>query len=481
MKTNKFLNVAIAVILMGFTACKEQDSEEPPAGDAGVLFENGTQIGNGEQEFEIHGSHTIPKGVYVMKGWVYVCAGAELIIEKGTVIKGDRETKAALIVEPGGKVFAEGTKDEPIVFTSAQAKGNRKPGDWGGLIICGRAVNNGVAKIIEGGPRTTYGGNDDTDNSGKYSYLRVEFAGYPFKQDQEINGVTLGSVGSGTTFDHIQVSYSNDDSFEWFGGTVNGKYLIAYKGWDDDFDTDNGFSGKVQFALSIRDPKIADTSVSNCFESDNDADGSSKTPFTGCAFSNVTMVGPCYTSLSENSSTHIDGGGMNPNNGSKLGNFQAALHLRRNTKLSCFNSVAIGFPVGVIVENDKGSTTQTWATDGSLEIRNVWFGGMLVLGSDANKSWADGSEGNQSFSSGYFLTSGLNNHHITAIADLKVNADKHYAPQSGSPLLNGASFDGAKAGSGFEKVTYIGAFKSDASADDWTAGWANFDPQNADY
>ncbi|MDR1672648.1 MAG: hypothetical protein LBS09_04185 [Bacteroidales bacterium] len=473
MKTNKFLSIVAAAIFAAFTACDKEKKDDTPVSE--VLFENGTQIGNGEQEFEITSDFRLEKGKYVLKGWVYVCNGATLTIEKGTVIKGDKDTKAALVVEPGGKVIAEGTQDEPIVFTSAQTKGSRKPGDWGGLIICGRATNNGGAKIIEGGPRTTYGGSSNTDNSGVYRYIRVEFAGYPFKTDQEINGITLGSVGSGTTFDHVQVSYSNDDSFEWFGGAVNAKYLIAYKGWDDDFDTDNGFSGKIQYALAIRDPRIADTSRSNGFESDNDADGSIKTPFTSCTFSNVTMVGPRVQDGFNNSATYINGGDMNPDNGSKLGVFQAAMHLRRNTKLNYFNSVTVGFPVGLIVENDKGSTTQKWATDGELKIQNVYFGGMDKLGVDAN----GGTTGE--FSASYFSREGGNNRSFTDIADLKLNAGKRYAPQTGSPLLSGASFTDDKVSSGFDKVTYAGAFASDADSDDWTAGWANFDPQNTDY
>ena len=97
----------------------------------------------------------------------------------------------------------------------------------------GKAKNNQTEQQIEGGPRTKHGGADDADNSGTLSYVRIEFAGYPFQKDKEINGLTLGSVGSGTEIDHVQVSYSNDDSFEWFGGTVNCKYLVAYKGWDD--------------------------------------------------------------------------------------------------------------------------------------------------------------------------------------------------------------------------------------------------------
>lgn len=112
------------------------------------------------------------------------------------------------------------------------------------------------------------------------SYVRVEFAGFPFQTDKEINGITFGSVGSGTTVDHLQVSYSNDDSFEWFGGSVGCKYLVAYHGWDDDFDTDNGFSGNLQFLLGVRDPRIADKSLSNGFESDNNSDGSDEEPYT---------------------------------------------------------------------------------------------------------------------------------------------------------------------------------------------------------
>ena len=167
-------------------------------------------------------------------------------------VPGDKQTKAALIAERGGKLIAKGTATEPIVFTSEEVAGSRKPGDWGGIILCGKAKNNQTEQQIEGGPRTKHGGADDADNSGALSYVRIEFAGYPFQKDKEINGLTLGSVGSGTEIDHVQVSYSNDDSFEWFGGTVNCKYLVAYKGWDDDFDTDNGFSGKVQYGLSLR-------------------------------------------------------------------------------------------------------------------------------------------------------------------------------------------------------------------------------------
>ena len=137
---------------------------------------NGIEIGNGDQEFVFTGKQTLKKGTYLLKGWVYIGNGAQLTIEPGTIIKGDKESKAAIIAERGGKLIAQGTADSPIIFTSEQAKGSRKPGDWGGLVLCGKAKNNQNEMQIEGGPRTKHGGTDDTDNSGVLSYVRIEFA-----------------------------------------------------------------------------------------------------------------------------------------------------------------------------------------------------------------------------------------------------------------------------------------------------------------
>lgn len=496
MKTFRLFGMMlIACSALFATSCSSDDNDEPnPSSDEQILFGDGTQIGNGNQEFEIKETHTLKKGTYTLKGWVYIANGASLTIPAGTIIKGDKDTKAALIVEPGGKIFAEGTATEPIVLTSAQAKGSRKPGDWGGLIICGRATNNKGSMIIEGGPRTTHGGNDDNDNSGVLSYVRVEFAGYPFQTDQEINGITFGSVGKGTKVDHLQVSYSNDDSYEWFGGSVNCKYLVAYHGWDDDFDTDNGFSGKMQFLLGVRNPKIADTSLSNGFESDNNSDGTTASPLTSCVFSNVTFVGPIgQASDFANTSEYITGGNYNPQNGSKTGTFQAAMQIRRNSNLSCFNSIAIGYPVGLLLDNQKGDT-QGAATKGNLKLKNLYFAGMTIPGSDVNKSWkdfysTDGAtmdESKESFSHTFFLAQ--ENQYMDNIADLKLNqpnsmiANPNWGPTTDSPLTGKTGlFDDTMLSSGFDKVDYIGAFKSDADADNWMKGWTNFDPQNTDY
>lgn len=518
MKTKSFLSAALAAtaLSMTFTACSNDDDKsdviDTPSisytwGTDGsintcdhLLFSadgkedaNGIVIGNGDKEFIFKGKQTLKKGTYLLKGWVYVAEGSELTIEAGTIIKGDKASAASLIVEPGGKLFAQGSATQPIVFTSAEAKGNRKPGDWGGLIICGRSTNNkGVlGQQIEGGPRTKHGGTDPADNSGVLSYVRVEFAGYPFQKDKEINGITFGSVGNGTQIDHVQVSYTNDDSFEWFGGTVNCKYLVAYNGWDDEFDTDNGFSGKVQFALSIRNPRIADTSQSNGFESDNDADGSLTEPFTSAVFSNVTFVGPMGREGFENTTDYINGGDVFPQNGSALGKFQSAMQIRRSSQMACFNSVAMGYPIGLIIDGEKGNTQEV-AKAGNLKLQNIFLAGMGITGSDANKRYTDDlydaasksviDADKESYSSTFFKAQ-PGNRLFDSIDDLKLTSYKkignvNFIPLTDSPLLGAASFADGLLSSGFTKVDYVGAFSAN---DNWLDGWTEFDPQSAEY
>ena len=203
---------------------------------------------------------------YFLKSYIYVKNNATLTIQPGTVIIGDTTNKGALIIERGSQLLAAGTATCPIVFTSSRKPNFRKRGDWGGVILLGRGPLNtptGEANI-EGIPPsddTKYGGGanpDPNDNSGVLKYVRIEFAGVALAPNNEINGLTMGAVGAGTTIDYVQVSYSNDDSYEWFGGTVNCKHIIAFRGIDDDFDTDNGYSGKVQFAMGLRDKTVAD-------------------------------------------------------------------------------------------------------------------------------------------------------------------------------------------------------------------------------
>lgn len=318
---------------------------------------------------------------YKLSGYVYVTNGHTLTIDAGTIIKGDKATKGALIVEQGAKIVAIGTAAQPIIFTSNQPKGQRNYGDWGGVILCGKAPVNWISAPhndgtggtvasgmgqVEGGPRSLYGGTDAHDNSGTMQYVRIEFGGVAFSQDNEVNGMTLAGVGDGTTLDHIQVSFAGDDSYEWFGGTVNMKYIIAHRGLDDDFDTDNGYAGHVQFGIGLRDPNVGDQSGSKAFESDSYQSGTvtdASLP-TQPVFSNMTIVG----------------GVTNPNSTSYDPQFVSALHLRKGSKLSLGNSIVTAWPAGVLV-SVEGVANQSYDALGqklpdAITIRNNIFAGI---------------------------------------------------------------------------------------------------------
>jgi hypothetical protein len=276
--------------------------------------------------------------VYLLQGTVFVDSLVTLTIEAGTVVRGDANTIiSALVIQRGAKIIANGTPCNPIVFTSSKAIGSRVKGDWGGLIICGKANNNlGLDVPIEGigatNPRARHGGNIPTDNSGSLSYARIEFAGYAIAANNEMNSLTMGSVGNGTTIDHIQCSFGFDDAFEWFGGSVNCSHLVAYRTLDDDFDTDNGFSGLVQFALGVKDPAVADVpavSTSEGFESDNNGTAPfTLTPKTSAKFYNVTQIGAfrCGSNTGGITQPTADG-------------FRRGTRLRRNTELKIYNSI----------------------------------------------------------------------------------------------------------------------------------------------
>jgi PKD repeat protein len=419
--------------------------------------------------------------IYILNGWVYVKAGATVTIQPGTIIKGDFASQGALIVERDAKLVANGTADMPIVFTSQKSVGLRNYGDWGGVIICGRGSLNQPANaslgtqqgeaVVEGGVGTIYGGaaspNDD-DSSGVLRYVRIEYPGIAFQPNSEINGLTCCAVGRKTVIEHVQVSYSGDDSFEFFGGAVNCKWLIAYRGWDDEFDTDFGFHGHIQFGISIRDPNIADQSGSNGFESDNDATGTTNTPFTQPIFSNMTVVGPLAFNSSINS------------------NYKRALHLRRNTRTCAYNSVFMGYPTGLLIES---STTQTNATNNDLQWRNNVLAGIgtdtLATTTAANPNNTNGAFfiGDANLNNGWFGTAGFSNTNFTAISSLMFNNVSLTSPDfrlmAGSPLETGASFTNTNLSDPFfTQTTYRGAFDG---TNNWAACWTEFDPQNQAY
>ncbi|WP_338769717.1 PKD domain-containing protein [Bernardetia sp. ABR2-2B] len=239
--------------------------------------------------------------VWVLDGFVFVNEGQTLTIEAGTVIKGktgEGENASALVVARGGKVIANGTANEPVIFTAEADNlngnlGADENGEWGGLIILGKAGLNSSpgTSAIEGIPTTEtrgiYGGTDDADNSGVYRYISVRHGGSNIGAGNEINGVTFGGVGTGTIVEHIEVYANQDDAFEWFGGTVNCKYLVATACGDDAFDYDEGFRGNVQFGLIYQREDDGDRGG----EHDGGTDPEDGTPYALPKFFNITSVG----------------------------------------------------------------------------------------------------------------------------------------------------------------------------------------------
>jgi len=408
--------------------------------------------------------------IYELSGFVFVRNGAVLTIEPGTIIKGIKSTTtpAALIIETGAQIIANGTATQPIVFTSNQPAGMRARGDWGGLVLAGRApINATGSPTVEGGIGSTYGGNLPNDNSGILPPVRIEYPGIPLSTaaNSEINGLSLYGVGAGTTIEYVQVHSSGDDAFEWFGGNSNARYLVANSTTDDDFDTDLGYTGRVQFAVTVREAAVADQSGSTAFESDNDQGGSVATPQTAPVFSNV--------------SAFLQG---TPN-----ANYTRALHLRRNTAISVFNSVFTGWPTGLFIE---GPSAQASANNGSLVLRNNVLAGMTQnygaspAGFNHQSFFENASRGNQVFPASSAL--GLNADNFNPInSNGTPNGTPNFSLPAASILTGGASFADAKlagAGNGgpnstFDVVTYRGAF----GATNWAAGWTNFNPQNTCY
>lgn len=395
--------------------------------------------------------------IYVLQsGFIYVTNNATLTIQPGTLIKGNGGT---LVITRGAKIVADGTASQPIVFTSAQPNGFRAPGDWGGIIICGYAPINDPAgeRLAEGGidpVKGLYGGSNAQDSSGVLRYVRIEYAGIAYQPNNETNGLTCGGVGSKTVIDYVQVSFGGDDAFEFFGGTVNAKHLVAYRTLDDCFDTDYGYTGKLQFLVAISDSLIADISGSNGFESDNDATGTSNLPQTRPIFSNVSVFGPKITS-----STSINS------------NYKRALHLRRNAATSTYNSVFTGFPTGLKIE---GTSTGTNVQNGTLQFRNNIIAGCPQA--------IDSSGLTTSFNWMSWFSSGANSvlpNSTDVIAGNPYNyTNPSFIPATGSPLLSGANFSSATLQDPFfTPVAYRGAFGSS----DWTSCWAEFDPQNRPY
>ena len=445
---------------------------------------------------------------YKLRGLVYVTNGAILTIQPGTKIVGELNRNGALIICRGAKIIADGTAANPIIFTSEAATPQR--GDWAGLVLLGQAPTNssfngtdGVGEI-EGGINNADGlglyglglSSNVADNSGILRYVRIEYAGYAFLPDKEINGLTFAGVGNQTIIDNVQVSYANDDSFEWFGGTVNCKHLIAYRGLDDDFDTDNGYSGKVQFGIGLRDSAVADISKSEAFECDNDANGSTRTtiltPIAASA-NNPTPIVPVKTSAIFCNMTAIGPKATATSVGNSL--FLAGAQLRRNCEESIVNSIFVGWNGGsvngLLIDGSKGTPTDLnlvgyTPPGGSSTSSSVLlnFSNNIIAGTTSNAVSYAASSTNSTGSNTASILAWVNNssnaNTITANnSDVGLGAPFNYVTPDFNPTsatamaATGASFTSSRL-VGFTAVNYRGAC---AVGDTWWKGWTKFSQQ----
>ncbi len=482
----KYILFAVAIAAISITSCRKIETD----GEKEIIVINGGGGSTTGQTITLQGRISADtllrkENTYILKGLVYMVGNKTMTIQAGTTIKGSFSGTdvAALIITRGSKINAIGTPDAPIVFTSSAP--NPQSGDWGGIVLCGKAaINtsfNGINGLyqVEGGVDNANGdglaGSGDAttptpvndDNSGTLSYVRIEYAGYAFQPDKEVNSLTMACVGSGTTIDHVQTTYAKDDAFEWFGGTVNAKFLIAYKTQDDDFDTDNGFSGKIQFGLIIRDSAIADISTSEAFESDNNSGGTTASPKTSAIFSNITAIGPRQT--------------LN-NVGNTL--FRAGAQIRRNSSISLYNSIIMGWPQGILIDGTTGTSTALNIEDSSLRLRNVTLAGNTI---NVKFSGVGGATiRSDSSLTTWFTNAFYNNDVLVNTSDAKLIQPFNYnapdpTPFAGSngnqKILNGGGFTDAKftGDTFFDKtVTFRGGIAPAGEKSTWWKGWSKF-------
>lgn len=342
-KTNFKTAVLFALVLFTGFACKKEGCTDPNATnfDEKAKKDNGTCVfpeNNGE-EVVIDGitytkiSGTISENTtwdnskkYLLSGGVFVDNGVVLTIEAGTqIFAADDNTTPFLSIQRGGKINAEGTASSPIVFTSIKA--SPSPGEWGGIIINGKApINNGAEAQGEGGTGM-YGGTEPNDNSGVLAYVRVQYAGKILGTDNELNGFSFNGVGAATVLHHLQAYKGSDDGFEFFGGTANLKYAVSTGNEDDSFDWTSGWSGNGQFWV-VEQMGASDRGI----EADNNSNNNAASPFSNPTLSNITLIG-----------TNDDGA-------------NEGLRLRAGTKGKIYNILVTGFPKYGIRVSDQITT-----------------------------------------------------------------------------------------------------------------------------
>ncbi len=403
---------------------------------------------------------------YILDGLIFVNDGATLTIEAGTVIKALEDVNittgddaSALIIRRGGKIEANGTEDAPIIFTSElddvtvpNDLTQRNRGLWGGLILLGKATTNQPTtdNQIEGIPveeeEAAYGGTDDEDSSGSLSYVSIRHGGFSISgvEGDEINGLTLGAVGSGTTIHHIEVYANFDDCYEWFGGTVEAKYLVGAFCGDDSFDYDQGYRGKGQFWFSIHDTDIAGRGGEH---DGGDAGGDDAAPFSTPVISNVTYVG-------SGSGAIVAGGDNN----------DRTFAIRDNAGGQYWNSIFTDYPgVAINIEDlATGEDSRARLEAGDLAFNtNIWFG------YGAGSTLADIVDGDFAET----ILGAANNTIVDPqLAGISRTTDAGLDPRplAASPAHQGAADTGDD---WFDDVPFLGAFQHEL----WIAGWTALD------
>jgi hypothetical protein len=400
---------------------------------------------------QVTGSETwVNTNYYVLRGAVFVRSGATLNIQAGTRIIGESGSVGTLIIDRGGRLMALGTREQPIVFTSDQPIGQRGRGDWGGIIVNGRAPINFESGEASGeGDTGSYGGTDPNDNSGVFRYLRVEFSGVEFSPDNELNGIAFQGVGRGTQVDHVQAHMSRDDAMEWFGGTVDGKYLVMSNAADDAVDWTFGWTGRLQYVAVTQRGDDADNGI----EADNNEFSNNVLPRSNPQIYNLTMCGD----------PDRNEGGESPR----------AANIRRGTALTLRNFLITGFKTtGLQIE-----TTNT-ATTGQVDNGTTQIGAGVVWGIQT----VGGAAGTPLHSSVTPYTNSGRFPDVRANVDggLSANCFRHenpdFRPTSIATLAGGQLRPIQPPNDGFfDAVTFIGAVAP--TGDDWTQGWTSY-PQN---
>lgn len=421
---------------------------------------------------------------YVLSGFVKFGSGQPgntpvLTIESGTKIVGDQTVAgSALFIMRGARIVANGTAAAPIVFTSQKAAGTRAPGDWGGLIVVGSAQINRAGDIIVegsnanvpngGAPGVEYSDGTaagDTVSSGTLRYVRVEFAGFAVAAAQELNSFTFAAVGSNSTFEYLQSVRGLDDAFEWFGGTVNGKYLVSYESGDDHFDAAEGYRGRNQFLIAFQsvqgDPAGTDPqgfevdgcSGTGCVAPAGD-EAQSSHPLNMPVFANFTVIGTGNIALASS------GGGI-------------GMVLRRGTGGTYINGIVARWPRRGISVRD-GATFRREAED-SLIVSNVLFaenaGGNFEA--DSVKTRLNAAPGG-ALDSATVTAASLFTAFPTTTSAATTAAAFDWTPAAGSPAATGGlnAFTGliqARAGSFITPTTYRGA--AAPGGPKWWEGW----------